>query len=335
MKNIVVYSDKERDYGLHNLFKIETKIIGEPCKNKDLNINVGILNDSVVRVLSYLSHNSWNKIYKDITDFSLKDKYKGRVFSDKKVVRNYLKKFGLIETKVNKKDYINVLNFIIHNRTGDFVLLIDIGNKEPYCLIYTNNIICDNNISSKYLNALLSSELISVFTPEDEGYETNIDISSCKNKSILDLMKIEIIENNNPMEYNNNNDCTIRAISYITGKSWKEVYKELSKTARKLNKSDEYEYKRNIFATINTTNYYFEKMGFSILGVENNLNLYNFLNDNKKGIYILCVNNHMFVYDNGKIVDDTKYNNEYLDYILRKNIARIIYNSKEDGIMYI
>lgn len=258
MKRILY--DTISENSLSSIFGIKTVLKGEECN--ELGINMSILNDSIIRVASTLLESSWNDIYKDIVDFSLKDKYIGRLFSDKKVVRHYItKKLGFKEIKMDKDVYINVANFMINNRKGDFVLLIDIKKNDPYCLIYSDNTIFDNNIQSGYLDLILCSKLISVFAFED------IDINLCKDKSIMDLLNIGFVDNPNMLK-SDIDDCAIRCISYLTGKSWDKVYKKLSKTAIKINESNAYNYKRNIFATANTTNYYFEKKGYNIIEID-------------------------------------------------------------------
>lgn len=49
---------------------------------------------------------------------------------------------------------------------------------------------------------------------------------------------------------------------------------------------------------------------------------------------MLSTKGHMIVCDNGKLVDNY-YTIQFFDLLLLQNIDRIIYNSKEGGIMYI
>ncbi len=94
-------------------------------------------------------------------------------------------------------------------------------------------------------------------------------------------------------------DCVVRAISYAMGKSWYEVYDDLSILGRKMGDMPN---NKPVFSK------YLENSGW----IKNKMprhddntryTLYDFAKENNKGIFIVLIAHHLTVVENGQIID--------------------------------
>lgn len=262
-----------------------------------------MLNDSLIRLISRIDKCSWNDAYEKICNFSLKKKYKGRLYADSKIARDFLiEKYGLNEIKIKGK--MNMLQFMCGHKEGRYILLLDM-NGESYCVCYIDGEFTDSFRTIALLNKILLENVKYVMTSTDqeilpEAYKNKNGKYRIKSNysSMLDLLKLKHVINNNLLK-TNISDCVIRSISYITGKSWEYTYKKLNDYAIKYNKDLNEE---NIFSTAKVIHkYIIEELKYNYIELDSNSNIsrIKFMNTNREGKFILISKGHMFVYDNG------------------------------------
>lgn len=92
------------------------------------------------------------------------------------------------------------------------------------------------------------------------------------------------------------NDCTIRAISLATNKSWDETYEELSKFAQA---------QAIMLDDVIYIDEYLERKFDMICGCKNNykITVGDFVRENPEGIYLITMNGHITCAINGHIYD--------------------------------
>lgn len=307
----------------------------------------GILNDSSMRIISSQSDMTWDEVHKALYKFSLKKKYNGRLFLDNKVVRGFfMKHYALNEIKV--KGEISALDFMANNKSGTYILFINVGEPEYYCIFYKDGEYEDAINRLTKLNRLLLCRIEYIMIPDDQAMPEGVYKKNgkyrikCKYNSMLDLLKIPMKNNTNTLK-RQINDCTIRAISYVTNKSYDDIYKELTEYSMKYNKESDKE-ERFIFATSKITHNYITKelkWNYIELGERVNISRIKFMVNNKKGKFIISSQGHMFVYDNGTLVDNLccEFDEEdfkiWLDKQLILYIEGIYYDNNEEGVIEI
>lgn len=92
------------------------------------------------------------------------------------------------------------------------------------------------------------------------------------------------------------NDCVVRAISFATKRSWDNIYEELSEIARE---------QGTLLDDSNFVEHYlnerYEKICYKCIGC--NITLREFVNEHRKGTYLVTMRNHITCVKNGNIVD--------------------------------
>lgn len=116
-------------------------------------------------------------------------------------------------------------------------------------------------------------------------------------------------------------DCAINAISYATGKSWKEVYKELYKLGKK---------KMLVFNDIRVISEYLKKEGYreyTFVDYEHDLydrqTVLSLMMENKKGLYIVFFGQHMIAIKDNIIIEETGTREEYIESYLTEPIIKV------------
>lgn len=148
--------------------------------------------------------------------------------------------------------------------------------------------------------------------------------------SIFDLCDIQTKQNNSPKNQNID-DCAIRALAYISGLEWKEVYKELTTLAL------EYETLYNSTFVIlkflrklkdgwkldNKLHKQYLEEGIK---KGNTVSVLSFMMKNREGLYLICTRNHIFPYDHEVYVDSDAFLTNYsMDKLAGDPVHKIFY----------
>lgn len=265
--------------------------------------------DCTISAIGYVTGDSWSKIYKELSDFTMLH-FKGHMLNEDIVIKSFMYYYMNFSYKdIDQKYPITLYEFILNNKDDLYVLSMRIQGNYHLTVVDHGVWVNEQNsdldtdiINNIYLNSVVETVFMDTnqYGFSDTSYYAN-------SYPLTNLLSIQTKNNINVFDEIITFDFPIRAISYITGMNWEQAYKDL------FDYSSKYFKDHMIDDTMVTNSYFVQIMGFNHWDLREDKNspllpLYDFVMNNGEGIYIIRTtfqsNQMLLVCDNGTLVED-------------------------------